>query len=125
MLEHLADPWSVLRKLKPLLCNEGVLIAAIPNVRHWWVVRDLVLHGEWRYRKDGVLDETHLRFFTKRSALRLLQDCGYAVASVQPYFWGPKTRGFNRFTLSLFEEFLASRWLIVACARNISEETND
>ena len=111
VLEHLVDPWNVLRRLKPLLRPGGFLIVSLPNVRHWWVLRDLILRGEWRYREAGVLDETHLRFFTQRSALRMLEETGFKIKSVRPYFWGPKTRNFNRITFTMFEEFLAQRWL--------------
>ena len=121
VLEHLVDPYSVLKKLEPMLRADGLLIASIPNVRHWWVIRDLVLRGEWRYELAGVMDETHLRFFTRRSAGRLLHDSGFVTISVQPFFWGPKTRMFDRLTLGMFEEFLSLRWLIQARPRRPRE----
>ena len=114
VLEHLASPGSILRILRQFLRADGLLIASIPNVRHWWVVRDLVIRGEWRYAASGVMDETHLRFFTKRSACRLLRESGFAIYSVRPHFWGPRTRLANRLTLGLLEEFLSLRWLIQA-----------
>ncbi len=116
VLEHLADPWSVLRRLRLLITPGGTLIVSLPNVRHWWVLRDLVLRGEWRYRQDGVLDETHLRFFTRRSSLRMLEETGFRVKSVRPYLWGPKTATLSRLAFGLVDEFLAERWLIVAAA---------
>ena len=116
VLEHLVDPWSVLRKLRPLVSPGGTLIVSLPNVRHWWVLRDLVLHGEWKYRQDGVLDETHLRFFTRRSSLRMLEETGFKTRSVHPYLWGPKTTALSRLALGLADEFLAQRWVIVAGA---------
>lgn len=120
VLEHLADPWGVLKRLKPLLRDGGTLLVSIPNVRNWLILSQLILRGDWQYHKDGILDETHLRFFTRRSAIRLLHDSGYTVASVQPYFWGPKSRRCNSLTFGLFEEFLARNWLIVAhpCAED-------
>jgi SAM-dependent methyltransferase len=114
ILEHLVDPWGLLRRLKPLLRSGGALIISVPNARHWWVVRDLVVRGEWRYREDGVLDESHLRFFTRRSALRMIAEAGYRIQSVRPFFWGPKTAALSRLSLGLMDEFLAERWLIVA-----------
>jgi 2-polyprenyl-3-methyl-5-hydroxy-6-metoxy-1,4-benzoquinol methylase len=114
VLEHLVDPWNVLRRLKPMLRPGGSLIVSLPNVRHWSVLSDLIFRGEWRYRQDGVLDETHLRFFTRRSALRMMRETGFKIESVYPYFWGPKTTAASRLALGLVNEFLAQRYLIVA-----------
>lgn len=112
VLEHLADPWTVLQRIRPLLRRNGSLVASIPNVRFWPVVSELIWQGEWRYRESGVLDGTHLRFFTKRSMQRMLLDTGFCVDVITPFFWGPKTTGFNQLTLGAFEEFLAQRWLV-------------
>jgi SAM-dependent methyltransferase len=114
VLEHLPAPAQVLIRFKDLMKSDGVLVASLPNVRQWPVIRDLVLKGEWEYRSSGVLDATHLRFFTKRSIKRMLEECGYAIETMRPYLWGPKTVFFNRATFGLYEEFLAQRWLIRA-----------
>ncbi len=63
VLEHLVDPWRVLGKLKSLLKPDGCLVASIPNVGFHRIVRGL-LKGRWRYEDAGILDRTHLRFFT-------------------------------------------------------------
>lgn len=63
VLEHLIDPWGALKKLKNLLKPGGCLVASVPNVGFHRVVRNL-LKGRWRYENAGVLDRTHLRFFT-------------------------------------------------------------
>ena len=55
VLEHLVDPWTVLAQLRARLVPGGVLVASIPNVGHWEVVRDL-LEGRWQYTSDGLLD---------------------------------------------------------------------
>ena len=62
VLEHLIDPWSVLKNHRTLLKNDGRMIACIPNIQHWAVITNL-LHGHWPYQTDGLLDITHLRFF--------------------------------------------------------------
>jgi 2-polyprenyl-3-methyl-5-hydroxy-6-metoxy-1,4-benzoquinol methylase len=67
VLEHLITPWQVLGKLAILLKPGGHFVASIPNVQYWGVLKDLVFEGDWRYADEGVLDVTHLRFFTRRS----------------------------------------------------------
>jgi len=83
ILEHLRDPWGLLRRLVPLLRARGRLIASLPNVRHWSVVRGL-LEGEWTYLPAGILDRGHLRFFTLASGRTLLEAAGLAVVEVHP-----------------------------------------
>jgi 2-polyprenyl-3-methyl-5-hydroxy-6-metoxy-1,4-benzoquinol methylase len=83
VLEHMVDPWAVLRATAPRLSAGGVVVASIPNVRHVKVVADLVVRGRWTYTDMGVLDRTHLRFFTARSIRALFADCGFAVERLE------------------------------------------
>ena len=62
VLEHLRDPWSVLDRHGKWLADDGLVLACIPNVQHWTILRDL-LRGRWEYQEEGLLDRTHLRFF--------------------------------------------------------------
>jgi len=78
VLEHLRDPWSTLKKLAERLTPESVCVVCIPNVGHWSVVAGL-LRGEWRYQDEGLLDRTHLRFFTLDSATALFRGAGLTV----------------------------------------------
>jgi 2-polyprenyl-3-methyl-5-hydroxy-6-metoxy-1,4-benzoquinol methylase len=84
VLEHLADPWETLRELRKHLAPEGTIIASIPNVRYWKVIWDLLVRGEFRYVDEGILDRTHLRFFTRASIRRLFADSGYIVDHLAP-----------------------------------------
>jgi 2-polyprenyl-3-methyl-5-hydroxy-6-metoxy-1,4-benzoquinol methylase len=79
VLEHLVDPWGVLASIRPLLVSGGDVVSSIPNVRYWPVLNALALHGEWRYVEAGVLDRTHLRFFTATSIRELFETSGYRV----------------------------------------------
>ncbi|HZH02422.1 MAG TPA: class I SAM-dependent methyltransferase, partial [Myxococcaceae bacterium] len=83
VLEHLRDPARVLRQLQKLVKPQGKLLISVPNVGYAGVVLDL-LRGRFDYRKLGVLDETHLRFFTRSTLARLLAHNGWAVRETVP-----------------------------------------
>lgn len=78
VLEHLMDPAAVLMRIRPLLAEGGSVIASIPNVAHG-SVRLALLEGRFPYSEQGLLDRTHLRFFTRESLERLFQSSGYAI----------------------------------------------
>lgn len=78
VLEHLSDPYAMVQALKSKLTINGEIIASIPNVRHWSVLKDL-LEGKWVYEDAGILDRTHLRFFTKSSISQLFADAGFEI----------------------------------------------
>ena len=75
ILEHLRDPGRLLDQLSSLLAQDGSILLSVPNVAHMGLVADL-LAGEFQYRSEGLLDETHLRFFTRKSLLELLSSHG-------------------------------------------------
>jgi 2-polyprenyl-3-methyl-5-hydroxy-6-metoxy-1,4-benzoquinol methylase len=81
VLEHLREPERLLRQARGWLRPGGRLIASIPNVRHHTVVRSL-LDGNWTYEPAGLLDRTHLRFFTRREIEDLFRDAGFTVSQV-------------------------------------------
>jgi 2-polyprenyl-3-methyl-5-hydroxy-6-metoxy-1,4-benzoquinol methylase len=78
VLEHMRDPERFLRRARSWLVSEGVVVASIPNVRHHSVVSSL-LEGNWTYEAAGLLDETHLNFFTRRDMLDLFGRAGFRV----------------------------------------------
>ncbi len=78
VLEHLRDPGRLLKQAREWLSVDGSLIASIPNVRHHSVVRSL-LQGNWTYESAGLLDRTHLRFFTRREIEKLFHRAGFAI----------------------------------------------
>lgn len=77
-LEHLRDPWAVLRRIRPQLRPDAQIIACIPNAQHWSVQVRLNV-GELRYEKFGLLDRTHLRWFTRLTMLEMFAATGYKV----------------------------------------------
>lgn len=77
VLEHLKDPWKVLAKAGSLLKTNASVLTSIPNVTHSAIIMDL-MQGRFQYRSVGLLDDTHLRFFSKEGVLRLLESAGLA-----------------------------------------------
>ena len=82
VLEHLPDPWRLLKDLHPHLTDDAQLIASIPNISAVTVIYPLLFKDAFTYRDSGILDRTHLRFFTRQSALQLFRDTGYGAIVV-------------------------------------------
>jgi 2-polyprenyl-3-methyl-5-hydroxy-6-metoxy-1,4-benzoquinol methylase len=82
VLEHLKDPLQTLRRFKPFLQTEGYVIASIPNIAHG-SVRLALMQGRFRYRSLGLLDDTHLRFFTRETVEQLFKDAGFLIADLR------------------------------------------
>ncbi len=83
ILEHLVDPYLYLENIKSKLKPNARIVASIPNMRHFEVLYELLFQKEFRYRENGgVLDKTHLRFFTIKSMKRLFEESGYTVTSL-------------------------------------------
>jgi 2-polyprenyl-3-methyl-5-hydroxy-6-metoxy-1,4-benzoquinol methylase len=78
VLEHLKDPGSLLVRVRPFIADGGVVVASIPNVSHG-SLRLALLSGEFRYRETGLLDESHLRFFTRATIQDLFEEAGYVI----------------------------------------------
>lgn len=84
VLEHLVDPWHVLRALRGPVAPAGKTIVLLPNVACWRVRKALFTGGAFEYEETGILDRTHLRFFTLDSGRALLEESGYTVTSWEP-----------------------------------------
>lgn len=78
VLEHLQNPWQVLEKMKCYLKADGYFLASIPNIAHYSILYDL-LNGKWQYQEAGILDKTHLRFFTWQTIIDMFQGAGYKI----------------------------------------------
>jgi len=83
VLEHLVDPYTFLREVKTKLTSDGVIIASIPNVRYLNHFISFVFRREWKYEDSGILDRTHLRFFTEKSMRRMFEEAGYTIESMK------------------------------------------
>lgn len=83
VLEHLVDPYSALTFTKKLLSPDGVVVASIPNIRYFPVIWDLLVHRQWQYADSGILDRTHLRFFTEISLKETFSSLGYQILALE------------------------------------------
>ena len=82
-LEHLRDPWRLLRAIRAVLPGNGCVVACIPNAQHWSLVSRLAI-GDFRYEDQGLLDKTHLRWFTRQTMVELFEDAGFIIAEGIP-----------------------------------------
>lgn len=126
VLEHLIDPWQFLDRVKKYLKPTGRIIATMPNVRCWRVVYPLLFKRQWTYGAYGVLDKSHLRFFTKKTMLSLFQNAGLVVYkivammgknTIPGYSHKTKTAFIDKITLGIARDFLAPGYLIVSGRR--------
>ncbi len=81
VLEHLYDPWKMLLKTGSLLTPDAKVYASVPNVRNYWLISELI-KGNWTYQPAGLLDVTHIRFFTLRECQRMFAETGYVIEKV-------------------------------------------
>jgi SAM-dependent methyltransferase len=82
VLEHLKDPWRVLSEIRRVM-NRGCVVACIPNAQHWSVQARLCT-GAFRYEDSGLMDRTHLRWFTRITMLEMFRECGFKVEAGFP-----------------------------------------
>lgn len=83
VLEHLIDPYKLVRELTQYLSPNGVVIASIPNIREWKTMKQILFKGDFKYADEGILDRTHLRFFTKKNIIDLFEDNGYTIETIK------------------------------------------
>ena len=106
LLEHLPDPAAFLRALGGVAADGARLHVSVPNARHWSLARDLLVRGTFGYGEAGHRDKTHLRWFTKRDLVELLEGAGWPVVAVQHGALRPVSRLAERLTRGLSVEFL-------------------
>ena len=83
VLEHLYNPWQTLKFLRSEISKECSIYASIPNIQHWSIIFGLI-SGNFNYTDSGLLDRTHIRFFTKSTIISMFNDCGFEVKSISP-----------------------------------------
>lgn len=113
VLEHLISPVSTIKKLLKVLKPGGKIHITVPNIRYWRVILDLVIKDEWEYKSWGILDYTHLRFFTKKSIINLMLNNNIKVVDSQWVIQKPsKSHFINLISFKIFNGFLASHCFV-------------
>lgn len=114
VLEHLIDPWMVLREQKRFLNDKGIVVASLPNVGHYRVVKKL-LKGKWDYEERGVMDATHLRFFTLDGIKKMFDQAGYRIDEIVYKISASRIKKFmNKLFKGRFNESLCEQFIIKA-----------
>lgn len=99
VLEHLRSPESLLSKVKDLVSPGGYLVASVPNITHASIVYEMI-HGRFEYRNEGLLDATHIKFFSHESLLRLFEDAGFCISEIQRVRSKPQNTEFKTTPIS-------------------------
>jgi len=115
VLEHMVDPWRFVARIERLLVPGGTLIVSVPNVRCLSVLLPLAVLGRWRYTEEGILDRTHLRFFTRESAIALATSQGLVPQRcIANHFRGTSLATLERWTFGLLENLTAVQFLVAS-----------
>ncbi|KNY29647.1 class I SAM-dependent methyltransferase [Pseudobacteroides cellulosolvens] len=115
VLEHLVNPWEVLKKVKRYLSKSGYIVTSVPNIREFSTMKTIFLKGDFRYEEAGIMDKTHLRFFCKKNIMELLSK-DYDIERVEtfPELKIGKKALLNRLTFRKLEEFLVIQYICLA-----------
>lgn len=107
VLEHLVDPFGVLEQIKYLVAPNGYVVASIPNILFLSQIAHILIKQDWKYQESGILDYTHLRFFTRKSIVRMFDQCGFEIKRIEGI--NPDRRWiarlFNMLTLGLLRDW--------------------
>ena len=129
VLEHLHNPWKTLTQLGKYLNKEGKIIISLPNINHISIIAQ-IMSGVWNYEEAGILDKTHLRFFTKKTAIEMVEKAGllplesYALTislNNELLSWYKKLTQAGLHTVP-DDEMLAFQWLIIAVKKKSNLE---
>ncbi len=114
VLEHLVDPFATLITVKSKLTSKGVVVCSIPNIRYFPVLRGLLVNKQWKYEDWGVLDRTHLRFFTKKSIIDTFNELNYKILQLEGIN-GINSWKFNLLNTLLLGSISDTRYMQFAC----------
>ena len=115
VIEHLPDPEGVLTRAREWIGENSQMIISLPNIAYYRIRLDL-LKGKFEYRDIGILDRTHLKFYTKASAKQFIESCGLRVLRTEPIFVKPKDALLGRLLPTLFAYIF-----VFVCERNTSK----
>jgi SAM-dependent methyltransferase len=115
ILEHLVDPWRRLTEIVKQLPPGARVIVSLPNVRFWEASCRLFFLADWRLRDAGVMDRTHLRFFTRRTGAEMLRAANLHIYKIRAGFPGKRRYPIiDLLSLGLIRDFLAAQYVYAA-----------
>jgi 2-polyprenyl-3-methyl-5-hydroxy-6-metoxy-1,4-benzoquinol methylase len=127
VLEHLVDPFTVLKQATTLMTENGQIVASIPNILFYGQILQILIRQDWKYQESGILDYTHLRFFTKKSILRMFHEAGLQVTQIRGISADSSLRWrlFNLFTLGRFRDWKYIQFAVSATIASKRKHRND
>lgn len=122
VLEHLVDPWLVVTTLSSRLKPGAKVFASLPNVRFIKVIFDLSFRGRFRYQQSGILDRTHLRFFTRESAEHLFTGSGMTVLGISRLRY-PNQRWWVKRVVPMLRDVGCRQFVVIASVDRRADAT--
>jgi SAM-dependent methyltransferase len=114
ILEHLKEPWRILKEHTYYLKRGGYCVASIPNISHYNIIKGL-LKNRWEYTSSGIMDETHLRFFTLEGIRKMFRGAGYTIEEERKYVRASKSKKLlNKLLFGKIEHLLTEQYIIKA-----------
>lgn len=114
ILEHLYNPWEILKQYGSYLKEDGYIVASIPNIQFYKILRKLIFKGEWQYRDYGILDIDHIRFFTYKSIIELFNNAGFEIVKLNRKLKGSKRYQYiSKLLFNVFDNFLTAQFIIL------------
>jgi methionine biosynthesis protein MetW len=119
VLEHLINPWKLLKDSTKVLDESGMIIASIPNVKHYSTFYNVIVKNEWPYRERGIFDRTHLRFFTLKNIKEMFKDSDLKIIKVRRKYRIIESPSIINiiskiFALPLIRDLITHQYLILA-----------
>lgn len=120
VLEHMPDPYNALKLSLKLLTPDGIIIASMPNILHYQAFFDILTKKDFKYEDAGIMDRTHLRWFTRKSMVRMFEECGYQVKEVHGLDPTPSRKMdlINILSLGYLSEMRYPQFAIIAKLKN-------
>jgi 2-polyprenyl-3-methyl-5-hydroxy-6-metoxy-1,4-benzoquinol methylase len=116
VLEHLVNPVATLEKLRAKMQSGGSIVASIPNIRYLPALTQIVLRRDFPQQEHGIFDRTHLRFFTRKSMVRMFESAGFSVQRMKGInaYYGPLGVVLTIVTLGYFADGFFLQYACVA-----------
>lgn len=114
VIEHLRDPRKIIERCLSVVRPGGFVLTSTPNVRNWRILKQIVIDGEFEYADSGLMDRTHLRWFTSKSIFRFHEELELRVIKFGNVPLSGKTQIFDRWTLGQLREFLVGQHVVLS-----------